>query len=346
MERFTFVRKIGEGTFGQVGLYTDNVLSRDVAIKMMSDEPSYRREVYLTKALQHNKHIVRLIDSFQVKDHFFMVMNRGDTNLSNYIHRFPRGLRPQTALSITLQIAYAIQSLHATDWVHTDIKPENVILTFQDDGILAQLIDFGSSEYEPQFMSERVTDITTLWYRSPEVLLGFEGNLSKPIDIWSLGNIFVQMMTGIPPFPGGSSAETLAMIEFMLGPFDPLFLESAESLKFFEPNVYEESEEDEDECRIYETNWIRRCADSLEDVYIPGSFVTHVRTSGSCFYSKSPCDFRSKSVNLIRWLIPPDEMERYSQSSFDRIVLLTHAMLCINPGMRANIHRIIDLIIK
>jgi cyclin-dependent kinase-like len=104
--------------------------------------------------------------------------------------------------------------LHSHDIVHRDVKPENLLVS--SNGLL-KVCDFGFARSLQKNSSAVYTDyVSTRWYRSPELLVG-DANYSKPVDIWAIGCIYAEMLTGIPLFPGDSDIHTLKLIIDMLG---------------------------------------------------------------------------------------------------------------------------------
>ncbi|KAH0484424.1 MAG: hypothetical protein KVP17_002214 [Porospora cf. gigantea B] len=97
--------------------------------------------------------------------------------------------------------------------MHRDLKPQNILLNRS--GNMVKLADFGlarkMSRPEP-----RTIEVVTLWYRAPEILLG-DANYTSKADMWSVGCIVGEMISGFPLFPGDSEIDTLYKIFQMLG---------------------------------------------------------------------------------------------------------------------------------
>lgn len=111
--------------------------------------------------------------------------------------------------------------------IHCDMKPENILLAHPSRSEI-KVIDFGSSCHE----NERVyTYIQSRFYRSPEVILGM--TYGMPIDMWSLGCILAELLTGYPIFPGENEQEQLACIMEIFGPPDKTLIEKATRKKLF-----------------------------------------------------------------------------------------------------------------
>jgi dual specificity tyrosine-phosphorylation-regulated kinase 2/3/4 len=111
--------------------------------------------------------------------------------------------------------------------IHCDLKPENILLTHPMHSEI-KVIDFGSSCFE----NERVyTYIQSRFYRSPEVILGM--TYGMPIDMWSLGCILAELLTGVPIFPGENEQEQLACIMEVFGPPEKHLIEKSTRRKLF-----------------------------------------------------------------------------------------------------------------
>jgi cyclin-dependent kinase-like len=99
--------------------------------------------------------------------------------------------------------------IHSHNIMHRDIKPENMLLS--KNGVL-KICDFGFARTLVKSENARFTDyVSTRWYRAPELLVGYT-QYTNSVDIWAIGCIFVELVTGRPLFTGDSDYETLKMI--------------------------------------------------------------------------------------------------------------------------------------
>jgi serine/threonine protein kinase/tetratricopeptide (TPR) repeat protein len=201
-------REIGQGAFATVYLARDLKHERKVAIKVLNADPTsemgelrFIREIRLLARLQH-PNILPLHDSGHVEALLYYVMPyvRGDT-LRDRIHR-ERQLPIESACAITKDVADALSYAHAQGIVHRDIKPENILLStdhpiIADFGI-ARAIDVAGVR---QLTRTGAQSPGTPAYMSPEQLLG-DRELDGRSDIYSLGCVFFEMLTGKPPFAG------------------------------------------------------------------------------------------------------------------------------------------------
>ena len=137
---------------------------------------------------------------------------------------------------ITRQALIALNFIHTLGLIHSDVKPENILIASYSRARV-KLIDFGSS----CFITDRQSSyIQSRSYRAPEVILGlpYDGK----IDVWSLGCVVAEMFTGQVTFQNRSVVSMLSRIEAICGPFSRhLIMNGKHSSKFFTPNglIYE-----------------------------------------------------------------------------------------------------------
>lgn len=206
-ERYELIEKIAEGGMARVFRGRDLLLKRTVAVKVLKDQMTgdaafirrFEREAQSAAALSH-PHIVNIYDVGEEDGTYFMVMEYVDgINLKEYI----RGKGPlpvSEAVQITRQIAEAIQQAHAAGVVHRDIKPQNIL--FSRDGKV-KVTDFGIA-IAGDGVTVTVGDeiIGSVQYISPEQARG--GIAGKQSDLYSLGIVLYEMVTGKVPFAGES----------------------------------------------------------------------------------------------------------------------------------------------
>jgi Tol biopolymer transport system component/predicted Ser/Thr protein kinase len=222
---YEIVAPLGSGGMGEVYKARDTRLDRTVAIKVLpphvASDPSFRqrfeREAKTISSLDH-PHICALYDVGQHQGTDFLVMQylEGET-LADRLAKGPVPL--DQALKHAMEIADALDKAHRQGIVHRDLKPGNVMLTKSGakllDFGLAKLIAVGTGLARPDVtatgpMTAEGTILGTLQYMAPEQLEGKEADARS--DIWALGCVIYEMVTGRRAFTGDSQATLIAAI--------------------------------------------------------------------------------------------------------------------------------------
>ena len=210
-ERYELKHVIGEGGMSRVYLAHDMILNRDVAIKVLhydfDDEEAstkrFRREALSATSLSH-PNIVDIYDVGEDNGHQYLVMEyiHGQT-LKDFIQS-NGPLTPEQAVPIMQQIVSAISHAHYNGIIHRDIKPQNILM---DEAFQVKITDFGiAMALNATAHTKTNSIIGTVHYLSPEQARG--GIATKKSDIYSLGIVFYELLTGKLPF----SAETAVAI--------------------------------------------------------------------------------------------------------------------------------------
>lgn len=206
-ERYELIEKIAEGGMARVYRGRDLLLKRTIAVKVLKDQMTgdasfvrrFEREAQSAAALSH-PHIVNIYDVGEEDGIYFMVMEYADgKNLKEYIREKGR-LAPAEAIKITRQIAEALDQAHQAGVIHRDIKPQNIL--FSRDGKV-KVADFGIA-IAGDGVTVTVGDsiIGSVQYISPEQARGELAG--KQSDLYSLGIVLYEMVTGKVPFTGES----------------------------------------------------------------------------------------------------------------------------------------------
>lgn len=235
--RFTIERELGRGGLGVVFLAYDPVLQRRVALKVPRPEvlltPDVRarfdRESQAAARLTHPN----LLPVYEVGRagpvSYLVTAYCAGPNLATWLQEAPdrsaRDIRPREAAFLVKQLADAVHYAHTQGVLHRDIKPSNVLLdpavssTAIDDaasisqalGWVPKLVDFGLARVEGLTGSETRSGITlgTLGYMSPEQAAGRSSAIGPATDVYGLGTILYELLTGRGPFSGLSEAECL-----------------------------------------------------------------------------------------------------------------------------------------
>ncbi|KAG8926287.1 Cyclin-dependent kinase catalytic subunit [Tulasnella sp. 418] len=230
MENYTRLEKIGEGTYGVVYKARDVNTNKVVALKKIrleaEDEgvPSTAiREISLLKELKDDN-VVSLLDIVHAENKLFLVFEFLDMDLKKYMEACnspsdnnpvaSRGLGPNIVKKFTYQLIKGLYYCHAHRILHRDLKPQNLLIDAQGN---LKLADFGLARAFGIPLRTYTHEVVTLWYRSPEVLLGAR-NYSTSIDMWSVGCIMAEMlMRGVPLFPGDSEIDQIFKIFRIMG---------------------------------------------------------------------------------------------------------------------------------
>ena len=212
--RYTTLRLLGSGGMGEVYLARDKILGREVAIKVLrkryaEDEEfvaRFRREARSAAALPHPNVIsVHDLGRSGDGDHYIAMEYVPGGTLKQ---RLLQGgaLRPAAAAALALQIADALDAAHARGIIHRDVKPQNVLLTA---GGNAKLADFGIAAAASPVVGSRTTPVIgTPSYMSPEQVSGEP--VGPASDLYSLGVVLYEMLTGEVPCGAGNPAAGVA----------------------------------------------------------------------------------------------------------------------------------------
>jgi len=210
------IEKIGEGTYGVVYKGRHKHTNKTVALKKIrleSEEegvPSTAiREISLLKELVH-PNIVCLEDVLMQENKLYLVFEFLSMDLKRYMDSIPRDEMMDKMLvkSYMHQLLEGILFCHQRRILHRDLKPQNLLI---DSKGVIKLADFGLARAFGIPVRVYTHEVVTLWYRAPEVLLG-SPRYSCPVDMWSLGCIFAEMVTKRPLFHGDSEIDQLFRI--------------------------------------------------------------------------------------------------------------------------------------
>lgn len=201
---YKIIEKLGEGGMGVVYKAEDTKLKRDVAIKFLprhiaasnEERERFKIEAQAAAALNH-PNIATIFAIEESDDETFLAMEFIDGNeLKDKINSRP--LPIDEALDITIKIASGLQAAHEQDIVHRDIKSANIMLSKKGD---VKIMDFGLAKVRGiAKVTKEGTTLGTTTYMSPEQARG--ESVDHRTDIWSLGVILYEMISGQLPFKG------------------------------------------------------------------------------------------------------------------------------------------------
>ncbi len=218
-DRYTLLDLIGTGGMGRVYKARDGVLNRTVAIKLLAsgrlgDSASVRfqREAKALSNLRHSG-IVSIYDFGSTDScHPYMVMEYVDGDTLRTVISKNKRLSIRTAIDIMVQLCEAMAHAHAKGIVHRDLKPANMLVSDQDGNHDVRVLDFGVSKIltdtrENQELTHTGQIVGSPYYLSPEQAIS--GAVDERSDIYAMGCVLFECLTGRVPFSGQSAIETI-----------------------------------------------------------------------------------------------------------------------------------------
>ena len=212
IKHYRILDKIGKGSFSTVYSGYDTLKKESVAIKKIKLQglkprllQYFENEIEIMKSCDH-VNIIRLYDVIHSKKYIFLILeycSKGD--LSKHLHHKKHD--EDTVRKYMKHLCNGLLYLQKKNIIHRDLKPQNILI--HEDGIL-KIIDFGFAKYSMQ------EDLSTTMcgsplYMAPEILYNKE--YSKKADLWSLGIIMFEMITGYPPFKAHSLQELISLMK-------------------------------------------------------------------------------------------------------------------------------------
>lgn len=221
--RYKIIKELGRGGIGVVYLAEDlQVMSKPVVVKVLIDEQAddwlkskFRQEVEALARINH-PNVVSILDTGETVDKkpFLVMQFIEGVNLRSIITE--KGLELEKVANILQQLGSALRATHDRGIYHRDLKPENIMLQKSGNDEIVRLIDFGIAKVVNSQAAESTKAnlvVGTFTYMSPEQLSG--NKVSAVSDIFSLGIIAYELLTGIKPFVV-EEAENLAVLVFQL----------------------------------------------------------------------------------------------------------------------------------
>lgn len=209
-ERYEIIKSIGEGGMANVYLAYDSILDRNVAIKVLRGDLSndekfvrrFQREALSASSLAH-PNIVEVYDVGEDNGIYYIVMEYIDGKTIKQLLKKRGNLTLSEAIDIMLQLTDGMAHAHDSYIIHRDLKPQNVMI--KDDGSI-KITDFGIA------MAINATQLTqtnsvmgSVHYLPPEQAAGKRATTKS--DIYSMGIIFYELLTGVLPFRGDNAVE-------------------------------------------------------------------------------------------------------------------------------------------
>lgn len=212
-------KEVGQGQYGSVRKAYCKILglvNPKCVCKLVQRKDDYVRELDHLIALRKCYGILPIRRAVFSKDNLAIEFDEAESNLAKYIRanmHTPLKTRLYEALSITNQLLISLAHIHENHIVHRDLKSGNVVITHDDSGVRAWIIDFGMSKRIVECENSKdisCYEIVTSTYRAPELwkteasmISGREYN--SKIDVWSVGCILYELVTGDSPFNGNTT---------------------------------------------------------------------------------------------------------------------------------------------
>ncbi|GLJ47031.1 hypothetical protein SUGI_0992890 [Cryptomeria japonica] len=229
--RYKIQEVIGKGSYGVVCSAIDTHTGEKVAIKKitnifehLSDATRILREIKLLRLLRHPdiveiKHIMLPPSQREFKD-IYVVFELMESDLHQVI-KANDDLTPEHYQFFLYQLLRALKYIHTANVFHRDLKPKNVLANAD---CKLKICDFGLARVAFSDTPTAIfwTDyVATRWYRAPELCGSFFSKYTPAIDIWSIGCIFAEVLTGKPLFPGKNVVHQLDLMTDLLGTPSP-----------------------------------------------------------------------------------------------------------------------------
>lgn len=220
IHRFNKLEKLGEGNYGAVYKALDTITNNIVALKKIKLDdnvddgcPSTAlREASLLQTLKHPnivcmRNIIyqnNLIDINEIPS-LYLVFDHSDSDLRRFIDAIINETKLQPPHELCRYLIYQMMDglsyMHQNGFLHRDLKPQNILVDLHD--CTCKLGDLGLARQYSFPLAKYTHEIATLWYRAPEILLGVH-TYTTATDVWSIGCIIAELITGIPLFSGDS----------------------------------------------------------------------------------------------------------------------------------------------
>ncbi|KAL1131442.1 hypothetical protein AAG570_011059 [Ranatra chinensis] len=237
-ERYRMLTPVGSGSYGQVCSAVDTKYNMKVAIKKLA-RPFHSvvhakrtyRELRMLKHMNH-ENVIRLLDVFHPSkgiddfQNLYLVTHLMGADLNNIIRT--QKLSDEHVQFLIYQILRGLKYIHSAGIIHRDLKPSNIAV---NEDCELKILDFGLARPTENEMTGYVA---TRWYRAPEIMLNWM-HYNQTVDIWSVGCIMAELLTGRTLFPGTDHIHQLNLIMEILGTPNADFMKkiSSESARLY-----------------------------------------------------------------------------------------------------------------
>ncbi|XP_053452058.1 cyclin-dependent kinase-like 1 isoform X2 [Nycticebus coucang] len=200
----------------KLGSISKMVRSKGAGSKLPGFRLHFTSRAVGSERLKH-PNLVTLLEVFRRKRRLHLVFEYCDRTVLHELDRYQQGVPEHLVKSITWQTLQAVNFCHKHNCIHRDVKPENILITKHS---VIKLCDFGFARLLTG-PSDCYTDyVATRWYRSPELLVG-DTQYGPPVDVWAIGCVFAELLSGAPLWPGKSDVDQLYLIRKTLGDLIP-----------------------------------------------------------------------------------------------------------------------------
>ncbi|KAF8378852.1 hypothetical protein HHK36_030201 [Tetracentron sinense] len=243
LDKYDILEEVGKGAYGVVYKARDVLTNDIVALKKVDlgqggggVPSSALREISILKEMDH-ENIVRLKDVVHNKKSLYLVLEYLDLDLKKYMDTCPELATDRRVIKVALmwwdnsvklqeviifsllqtflyQILRGVTYCHSHRVLHRDLKPQNLLIDCRTNTL--KIVDFGLARAFGIPLRQYTPEVATLGYRAPEILLGTH-QYSTPVDVWSVGCIFAEMVKRRPLFCGDSEIEHLLNVFGCLG---------------------------------------------------------------------------------------------------------------------------------
>ena len=214
--KYTKIRKLGAGGFGEVWLVRHKEIKKEFAMKIIkkqknrvSEEKEIMNEVKILKTLDHPK-VLKILDFYSTSDNFYIITDycpNGELfkEIQN-VGKFDEG----SAAFIMNQVLKIVKYCHSMNIIHRDLKPENIMIESREKNrcIQIKIIDFGTAKIFEKGQPEN-RYVGSSYYIAPEVI---QRKYTEKCDLWSCGVILYILLTGRAPFEGDDDDEIIQSV--------------------------------------------------------------------------------------------------------------------------------------
>lgn len=218
-ERYLITGWLGEGGMQEVYRAADQLLHREVAVKVPKDtaaEKRFKRSAVVSARVNHNN-VAKTLDYLELEDRPVLIEEVIEgCDLAHVIRHIVPYLPPQAAARVLHQLAKGLQASHSANVVHRDLKPSNVMVVGAERLEAIKITDFGIAkmaeeelagwaEGEDKTATSSRTVLGAIPYMAPESIIAFR-KAGQPSDVWAIGAIVYELLSGKKPFGQGLGA--------------------------------------------------------------------------------------------------------------------------------------------